>query len=221
MMNIIEFLSSINIIAGVTLGVVIIVLIYEIRSLKLNKPVSKKILVPDYDKKKVYAKVESTDISYLIKKDVKKDDPSKKQKIILFLSFLILVLLIIIGLNMSLFKKKLDTTMNNQTTPNTKIVKSNGIVIYNENWKPLNEEQIILTIHEKRPLFIGIQSIGKGLIDKARIRVNESSWSAKHETTLFNKEQNVYYTEYTVASKGVSLIIEAQLHSQEDGWLGE
>ena len=70
-------------------------------------------------------------------------------------------------------------------------------------------------------VYVGIQTIDEADIDRARIKINEKDWNVAHITSQFNKDKKVYYREYTIASGESKLKIDAQLHSETDGWLGD
>ncbi len=55
----------------------------------------------------------------------------------------------------------------------------------------------------------------------ARIKINQGEWDDQSITTNFNKEKNVFYRKYQLATNEAFLKIEAQLHSTVDGWLGD
>lgn len=220
MINIFDILSSINIISGIILGIIIIVILYELKSIKEHRSINKSISVPDFDKKQLYAKVESTDIAHIVQAHKKKPDYRRKQKIIIILGCILLIVLFLFTVNIFLFKNTDDNNKKEVNENKLTILKSTGIHLYNKEWQELKEDDILIIIQKKEPLYIGIETVSNNLIDKARIRINESFWAEKHETTQFNKDLKMYYTNYISSSESASLVIEAQLYSKEDGWLG-
>lgn len=218
MIEIIGTLGSINILASIVLVIVVIVIVYQVKSLKSNQPVQKNVSVPDYDKNIKYSKIEiSKDIIPQVKRD--KVVTKRKQRIIMFMSLIALVSLTVLLVNIFIFGN--ESNRKTQSSEKINIVKSSGIYLYNSDWKPISQEQASKLIKDKEKIIIGIETIENGGIDKARIKINESSWSSKNETMLFKKDKNMYYTEFSSASLGASLVIEAQLHSKEEGWLGK
>ncbi len=105
-------------------------------------------------------------------------------------------------------------------TPIVTFAASNGIKILDETFKPLPDEKIPSLV-PGTVIMIGVETVPNTDIDRARIRVNSNAWNITDITTQFNKEFNIFYIPYTIATDTVKLDIQAQLHSAEDGWLGE
>ena len=89
------------------------------------------------------------------------------------------------------------------------------IKVYDQNWSEA------INLKAGAQVFVGVQNVGGAVIDKARIRINETSWTAEHETTNFKPEQGVFYRALMIPADISNLQIEAQLHSSKDGWLGQ
>ncbi len=114
----------------------------------------------------------------------------------------------------------LSSGTDNSISPMVNLVASKGIEIFDENWLPLTDTQLA-TMSAGTKLYIGLATIGETDIDRARIRINSQEWTTDDITLTLNKEKNVYYREYTIASGPATLKIQAQLHSVADGWLGD
>jgi hypothetical protein len=70
-------------------------------------------------------------------------------------------------------------------------------------------------------VFIGVKNISGIDIDKARIRINADKWNLEDETSKLEIKTGLFYKEYQIATNETKLKIEAQLHSQTEGWLGD
>jgi hypothetical protein len=104
--------------------------------------------------------------------------------------------------------------------PMVNFVTAKGIKIFDENWRVLSDDELAaLTPGQK--IIIGIDAVSGADIDRARIRINDDQWKLDHVSLDFDKGNNVFYKEYLMATGESSLQIEAQLHSEEDGWLGD
>lgn len=99
------------------------------------------------------------------------------------------------------------------------MVRSVGVKVFNLNWQELSADQVA-QLPRGSSIYVGIAAIPVADIDKARIRVNESSWRPEHETNLLSPDGKVYYKEYTIATSDARLQIDAQFHSVSQGWLG-
>lgn len=99
-------------------------------------------------------------------------------------------------------------------------VQSRGVRIFDSEWKEITENTST-AFNEGDMLHVGVETISNTQVSKARIKINETSWLPQHETEEFNKQNNVFYRDYVIASDEVTLNIEAQLFSAEEGWLTE
>ncbi|MFZ6035034.1 MAG: hypothetical protein ACOYUB_02715 [Patescibacteria group bacterium] len=104
--------------------------------------------------------------------------------------------------------------------PLVKLTASKGIKVYDDGWKELTEEKIA-TLSSGQGIIIAIDRTSDAGIDKARIRVNQDQWKPEDENLSFDKGNNIFYKKFTVATDSAYLRIEAQLHSNKDGWLGQ
>jgi hypothetical protein len=100
-------------------------------------------------------------------------------------------------------------------------VQSNGIKVFTDHFLRELSMQEINQLPSGTKIIIGVESIKDTDIDRARIKINEKDWHIKHITTLFDKANNVFYTNYIIATGETKLSIDAQLHSFNDGWLGD
>jgi len=121
-----------------------------------------------------------------------------------------------------IFVQKNKTSENTkiQPTPIIDFVSSKGVKIFTPDWKEISND-ILGTLTPDTLIIIGVETIDKIDIDKARIRVNNDKWLTEATTVDFNKEKRVYYKEYVISTSDAELRIEAQLHSRSDGWLGD
>ncbi len=138
---------------------------------------------------------------------------------------LVLILLIalpIVGGIVIYGKSVLSTGMTTTQSPAVEVqeVQSQGIKIFDKNWKELKSYELA-DLQQGDAVLCAVETIPGVAIDRARIRINESSWALDHITTQFNKNYNVFYKDCIVATGSAQLKIEAQLHSSADGWLGE
>lgn len=113
-----------------------------------------------------------------------------------------------------------DTSASSARVSPVTYTASNGIQVFNEDFTVLTENEISTLTAGKR-IIIGVETVREADIDRARIRVNRPTWNLTDVTTQFNKDLNVYYISYEIPQDATELTIEAQLHSAEDGWLGD
>lgn len=113
----------------------------------------------------------------------------------------------------------ISDTGSGSNAPAVTYAASSGIKFFDIGFKPLTDADVQKM--KDVDLIIGIESVKNADIDRARIRINSSKWTLSDATSQFNKDFNVYYIQYHIASSQAQLMIEAQLHSKEDGWLGE
>jgi len=218
---VINFFSSLNRITIISFFITFFLLIYQVYLLKKEIKKRKKRVedIPDF---KDNGRVNSiNDFNF----------SEQKEKGYTFYQdfflnrFFIIVILFIVFLSIFIFSLIKDNNqprlvLNNTIIKEEKIIVSPKIKIYNEKWEEIKEEEI-KNINPGKKLFIAVEKIDDSNIDMARIKINQGEWDKQSITNNFNKEKNVFYREYQLATTDAFLKIEAQLHSKIDGWLGE
>ena len=217
-MEIINLLNSLNKISLIAFLVTFIFLAYQFYLFK--KEISReknKPKIPDFNEnvtnfsQKAKVLVTEKNISY-----------KKSSKSTIIISFFLLVIFgIVFFLGIINSKTLLNQGEKNiSPSPIMKLVASKGIKIYNQNWVELMDKEL-LKLQPGKTIIIGIESIDKTDVDKARIRINKKNWDETDMAVKFNTGKNIFYREYNISSQEARLNIEAQLHSQADGWLGQ
>lgn len=217
-MDVISLLVSLNKISLVALIVIVGFLSYQIYLLKKeaeNK--KKKLSVPDFKESNSSSYVGTTAVVTEEKKVYAKS--SMLPIIIGVVLFFLFGLIFLIGL---LLSKSQDVTKSQVLgpTPIITYVASKGIRIYNQKWKELTDNEV----KSQRPgtfINIGIDRVKDPTIDMARIRVNKNEWDKDDITLQYNKQMNVFFKEFLVSTGEAFLKIQAELHSNTDGWLGD
>lgn len=150
----------------------------------------------------------------------------KRMKSMIRLLVVTTLLLVLFGL-MAVFGNYMlsqQSTSISSVTPTTsppriELVDSSGIIIFDSNWDKIKLENIAVT--DGDILYVGVETVKNADIDKARIKINKKDWILGDETRAFNKEKQVFYIQYKIATDESSLKIDAQLHSRQDSWLQE
>jgi len=218
-MEIIVFIKSINKIALLAFFVTSVFIAYEIYLLKKEREKKKKPAIPEFKVNQKYGKIPTTKI--VVKKEERMFYQKPNTRLIFFLIVLMFFFggLFLIGI-IAKEEKTQPRTGGIIPTPIARIVSSPGIKIYNERWQEIPDEKLpFLKAGDK--IFIGIKNISGTDTNKARIRINANKWTVGDETDKLNQKFDLFYKEYQIASGETRLKIEAQLHSQKDGWLGE
>lgn len=215
----INFLISINKISLIAFLITFGFLIYEIILLKKESNIKKKLNLPKFSENfNNNLKINEKNIKK--KREITINKPNNIIIFLIIISFLFGIITLI-----SFFetreKKEVNTTRLSLTpTPIIEFVNSKGIRIFDENFNPILEENLN-KIKKGDRILIGVETVPEAEIDRARIRVNKENWEDNDITLNFSKKFNVFYKEYQIATETNRLKIEAQLHSKEDGWLGE
>lgn len=220
-MDIIQFLLSINKITLIAFFGTALILTYEVKQLRKENENKAKPNIPKFNQS---AKVNPTvgkNIS-VNNKEMRKDKTISHKILIWVLIVMVLVLGIITFISGIGYGGDSAAQFQNQTNQNVVIqeVKSNGLKILDSNFKELSPAEINL-IQSGNNIILAVEGINEADIDSARIRINSDSWTQSDITTHYNKEKNLYYREYKIATGEEKLKIQAQLHSRTDGWLGE
>ncbi|MBI4973883.1 hypothetical protein HZC27_04710 [Candidatus Roizmanbacteria bacterium] len=222
--GIIDFLLSVNKISLVAFLGVLGFLIYEIILLRNERIKKQKPVLPQFNATSIVNTAVMQQQAAAAVELPKKADQVKQTKISpLLIAILILTALFFIGFTLYMVLSSAPSKKTDSNAPKIVIqeVSSPGLKIFTNSWVEVNETDSGRVLKPGVKLYIGIQTIDEADIDRARIKVNEKDWNVAHITSQFNKDKKVYYREYTVASGESKLKIDAQLHSETDGWLGD
>lgn len=214
-MDIFVFLTSLNKIAIFAFGVTLVFLSYEIYLLRKSKSRPVRPNIPSF----------KPDLNVKIDVSSQKIDEDKKiVKSNNFNIILLVVLLIVFGVISALAfigpRAKTNSISSRSTTPLVQTIASSGIKLFNLSFEPLTNQQVA-DLKPQDNIVIGIETVAEAAIDMARIRVNKSVWETQDTASDFDSKNKVFYLKYKIATNEVKLKIEAQLHSKNDGWLGE
>ncbi|MCL4374403.1 hypothetical protein M1523_00925 [Patescibacteria group bacterium] len=218
MEEVIGFLASINKISIVAFIITMGFLVYEFRLIRREKISQTKPSIPRFDAG--HPGGEGRFQSATVVDRSKKVDINFQSQRWLF-SILFLMAIFFAGVTVIGFVARTDS--GNTNPPVTVVyheVASGGVKIYTPDWKEIGKDQLN-AVQPGSEIIIGVESIPDADIDRARIRVNSSQWSADNITVKYDKGRNIYYRSYQLASNTAQLTIEAQLHSVKDGWLGD
>lgn len=214
--NFLLLLRSANKISLIAFLMVLGFLGYEISLLKKETEVKQKPLLPEFNPN---LKVESMMQQIT---QIKKQETTTKpvNKILIFvLIFMLLIfggitILSIISLSNS------NKSVDDQSNMIIQTVDSKGIKLFDKQWSMLDDNKV-RSLQVGDIIIIGVETVPETDIDKARIRINETSWKVEQITDKFNSQYNVFYREYQIALGESRLQISAQLHSKQDGWIGD
>ena len=218
-MDIVAVLVSFNKISIIAFFITLGFIIYEIYLFRKETIREKRPNIPKFDEGISVSSIQSPT---LVAKTQEMAPVKRANSVPFYVGVLFLVIFGLISLFGYLNSKR---TAPNEFSPSpTSIitfVSSKGIRIFElETWKELTDAEIS-KLKGGDKILIGIETIKNMDVDRARIRVNETEWKLNHITLNFDTKKNVYYNEYSISSGAASLKIEAQLHSQKDGWLGD
>lgn len=215
--KILIFLISVNKITLVAFIITFGFLLYELFLIKKEIDRKKKINLPSF-KEEV---VDLNKNNFIINQSRKINFSRPNNVILLFL----LIFSLFFGMTsligfISYKDSKDQSDIKNIPTPVVRVQTSRGIKIFNSNFNEIKDNDL-LNLKTGDEIIIGVETIPEAQIDRARIRVNENQWKTEDVTLNFSEMYKVYYIKYKIASNTGQLKIEAQLHSPEDGWLGE
>jgi len=217
-MELLRLILSVNKIALLSFCITSFAIIIEIYRLNSQKGKSKKLTIPEFIPtfKKTHIKTAK------IKSNEKNHPVNKTNSLLLIIIVLLFILSGLFILISVIIEKRASSTqvIIPQETQAMRVISSSGISLYDNNWNVLTTTNL-KNIPTGQSFFIGIATINNADITMARIRVNSKSWLPNHETKLFNKKFNIFYSSYTVTTPATLLEIEAQLYNQRDGWLGQ
>lgn len=215
------FIASVNKISLIAFIGVFGFLLYEVWLLRKEHLKKQKPTIPQFDTNTVVDKTVVQKQAASMTPLPKKIEVRKSKASPLLIGILVFMTLLFLGF--SLF-----TVMNRSKTPVVSVtptifiqeISSPGLKVFDNTWTEIVDAQSG-RLTPGTQIYIGIQTIVDTDVDRARIKINEKEWNIKHITNQFNKEKNVYYREYIIATGESSLKIDAQLHSETDGWLGD
>ena len=209
------FLVSINKISVLAFLITLGFLGYEIYLLKKNDQTKNKPKIPNFEGNVAIQTEQAKNLNDQPTQIVKK---SNNPIIIILVIFMVLFALVSL---LGFFNLEKETRVSKvNPTPVINLINSKGIKIFDSNFKPMSEASLS-AVKSGENIIIGVESVSEADIDRARIRINSDKWETDNITLNFDKKLNVYYINYMVASNQGQLKIEAQLHSQADGWLGD
>ena len=207
-------LLSVNKISLIAFLVILSFLLYEVYLIRKEKQKRQRPNVPTFDPSK---KVELAEVQVIQDKA-----PVVTNLVNKFLIVILSIMLVVFGVItvLSAFSLKKVGASNNEPKVIIEEVTSRGIKIFDERWKEKGNEEIkLLKPFDK--IIIGVETVADSDVDKARIKINQEKWQISDITTKFNKQYKMFYQEYQIASDEYKLKIDGQLHSKQDGWLGD
>ncbi len=214
-MDFLQVILSLNKIGIVFFFFTLIALVYEVRAFRRESkgPANQSLKIPEFDPTQRVPDMTPAPVVTATAPIIKKR-PSLVPIIITGVVLVVLGITVVAGF--FTFGKGKKSTVVPTPRPSA-LVKSTGIKMYDLNWQPLTREDV-KGLSPGTQLFIGIATVQSVTVDRARIRVNQTQWTAADETTQFNADENVYYISYTLPASVENLVIEAQLHSAAEGW---
>lgn len=216
-MDIVQFLSSINLLSIVAFVGITCFLIFEVVQLRKERLQKAKPTVPQFNPSTLTQSLEQKSVV------VKQAEGSAKKTSHQLLVWMMAIAVVIFGgfIGFYIYLSKAPKVVeNNNSQVQIQEIQSGGIKLYGPDWKELKSADL-LVLKGGDTIIGAIQTIKGSDIDSARIRLNKDEWSQNDITTQFNNSYNVFYKEFTIATGDARLRVEAQLHSAKDGWLGE
>lgn len=210
-MDISEIFSSVNKMSLVAFIVTFGFLVYEISILIKPKSKNEKPVIPSFDP----TLISQPPISASIKKPTPTNE-SKGSHHIVISSILVLMVIFFGFISFSSMLSSSKTSTQNQIS--LQEVQSSGIKIFDPNWQEIKGDATNV-LAPGTAIYVGIATVKGSDIDEARIKVNQKDWSPSDITSAYNKDYNVFYKTYIIKANETKLSMEAQLHSQTNGWL--
>lgn len=222
-MNIIDFLSSVSKLAIVAFFITLAAIIVELFLLSKQTQKNKKIEIPEFDPGINATPINVTQIIEPKHKQYIFKGNNKQVKILVILFAILLISAIfVVGNNLikntDLASRFLPGNQENEKEMTANIIESKGIEVFDRNWEIIPANQYS-NLEPGEVIYIGIYTIESANITKARIRINQNQWQDEHETTDFNIDWQVYYRQYLIGAYDDILKIEAELRSNDQGWL--
>ncbi len=215
-MDIFNLILSVNKIALIIFIITGFFVFYQLYLLKKETSVKTKPKIPEFKEG-----TRLVNYSKVIIKNPEKKSAKKVSVIPLIVALIVFIFLgTILLVNFLSLQKEESSEAKVAPTPIINFITSAGIKIYNQEWIELTDEQL-KELAPGQTIYVGIETVADEDIDKARIKINKKQWEEDDVTVRFNKEKNVFYREYLIATDEAFLKIEGQLHSKVDGWLGD
>ncbi|EKD95474.1 MAG: hypothetical protein ACD_24C00478G0001 [uncultured bacterium] len=214
------FIKSVSKVAIIAFFLTGFFLIYEFYLLLTGEKKSKKtstLKVPEFSNMNIYHKPKI--LTFPVKNNSDKIFKKPNLTIISFLIIFMFLLGAIILVGVFLNRPNPSETNNLPNISPSPIDTSSGIFIYNKKWEEINGPSMLSFLKGGDRIFIGVKNIsGVEQAAKARIRVNSDHWEIMNETETLNKQFNVFYKEYRVATGETKLRIQAQLYYPKEEW---
>jgi hypothetical protein len=217
-MDIIIFIKSINKIAVAAFFITFFLVGFEIYLLIKEKKTKEKPSIPEFKSNQRYGEIKAATVKKIKEEKAIYKKPNLKLMIVFIILMFLFGGLFLIGRLVKVENNKRPQNMISSSV--TKTLTSAGIKIYNEKWEEISDDKLSF-LKKGDKILVAIKNIAGADINKARIRINSNKWQPEEEITNLNQELNIFYKEYQIATNETQLKIEAQLHSQKDGWLGE
>jgi hypothetical protein len=217
-MDIFIFIKSINKIAVFAFFITFFFIAYEIYLLRKERKSEVRPVIPEFISTQKYGQLKTA--TTVSQKEEKIFYRKANPQIIMVLIILMCLFGGIFLIGTLVREKNINNNSSNSPSPLVKVVYSQGIKIFNDKWIDIPDGKLS-SLRGGDKIFIGIKNILNIDTDKARIRINSVKWENKDETLELNNKYNLYYREYQIATGETKLTIDAQLHSQKEGWLGD
>jgi hypothetical protein len=219
-MDYLQIIGSLNKIGVVFFVLTLIALIYEVRAFRRESHTkSAQIKIPEFDPNQTAPSIATAPLPVASSQGAPPITTLPKRPSLLPIIITIIVLVglgIILLVGFFAFRQPQKVTVTPSPAASA-LVKSQGIKMYDLNWQPLTRDDV-RGLTPGTQIVIGIATVQSVAVDRARIRVNQTQWTAADETTQFNPDEHVYYISYTLPEGFENLVIEAQLHSTTEGW---
>jgi hypothetical protein len=212
-MDIMQLLGSVNKISLIAFFIVLMFMLYELYLINKEKKRKEKPNIPQFNPNLKIEGQTAEDFHKGGGEEKAHRSYFDKNMTIFVVLFIILIFLGVItfsGYFLTASKETKPTVIVNE-------INSKGIKLFDKDWKEIGET----AIQPGKDIIISIENIDGVGIDRARIRINDNQWQLENITNQFNKEKKVWYKEYKVATGEEKLKIDAELHSEQDGWLGD
>jgi hypothetical protein len=220
--GIVDFIVSVNKISLIAFLGVLGFLVYEISLLRKEQLKKQKPSIPQFNTNAVIDKTVVQQQAAAVAVVPKKTEVKHVKTSPVLILVLVIMIVLFLGFSAYTVITRSKEPVSATPTPTVFIqeISSAGLKVFDESWNEVLESNIH-TLKGGVKVYIGIQNIAEADIDRARIKINEKEWNIGHITNKFNGQKNVYYREYTIATGESQLKIDAQLHSETDGWLGD
>lgn len=221
--GIISFIASVNKISLIAFLGVLGFLVYEVILLRREQLKKQKPNLPQFNTATVIDKkvLQQQAATVVPTKKVIAAQQSKSSPILIILLVIAIISFAGISIYIVLTNRQQQASVTNVPKIVVNEVSSPGLKVFDANWIEITDKTAPTILSRGGKVLIGIQTIDEADIDRARIKVNQKDWNIHDITERFNAEKKMYYIEYTVASGSSQLKIDAQLHSNSDGWLGD